>query len=88
MRLNKVTTYVCGAVCFVSMGLVTAYGLAQKTEKVEWLGWVMVAKPSTSLDPRIQMKKTYDALVREDIEIQYFGHFLSERGERMRPQTG
>jgi hypothetical protein len=33
------------------------------------LGWIEVAKPSTSPDPRIHMKKTYDSLVREDIEV-------------------
>ena len=50
MKLKKGTTYVCVAVCIVSLVFVTGYGLAQKAEKVEWLGWVAVAKPSTSPD--------------------------------------
>jgi hypothetical protein len=69
MKLNKATTYAFVAVLCVSMVFVTGYVLAQKAEKVEWLGWVAVAKPSTSPDPRIQMKKSYDSVVREDIEI-------------------
>ena len=69
MKLKKVTTYVCIAVFFVSMVFIAGYVLAQKTENVEWLGWVEVAKPSSSPDPRIHMKKTYDTFVREDIEI-------------------
>ena len=69
MKLKKATMYVVVAVFFVSMVFVTGYVLAQKTEKVEWLGWIQVAKPSTSPDPRIHAKKTYDVLVREDIEV-------------------
>ena len=51
------------------MVCVIGYGLAQKAAKVEWLGWVVVTKPSTSPDPRIHMQKSYDSLAREDIEI-------------------
>jgi hypothetical protein len=69
MKLKKATTYVFVTVLFVSMAFITGYVTAQKTEKVEWLGWIQVAKPSTSPDPRIHMKKTYDSLVREDIEV-------------------
>ena len=69
MKLKKAATYVCVAVFFVSMGFVTRYVLAQKAENVEWLGWIQVAKPSTSPDPRIHTKKTYDSFVREDIEV-------------------
>jgi hypothetical protein len=69
MKLKKVTTYVCIPVFFVSMVFIARYVLAQKTENVEWLGWVEVAKPSASPDPRIHMKKTYESLVREDIEL-------------------
>ena len=69
MKLNKATTYAFVTVLFVSMAFITGYVTAQKTEKVEWLGWIQVAKPSTSPDPRIHMKKTYDSLVREDIEV-------------------
>jgi hypothetical protein len=69
MKLKNATTYVFVAVFCVSLVFVTGYVLAQKAEKVEWLGWVMVAQPSTSPDPRIHTKKTYDSLVREDIEI-------------------
>lgn len=69
MKLKKVTIYVFIAVFFVSMVFIVGYVLAQKTENVEWLGWVEVAKPSSSPDPRIHMKKTYDSFVREDIEI-------------------
>jgi len=69
MKLTKVTTYVCITVFFVSMVFIVRYVRAQKTENVEWLGWIEVAKPSTSPDPRIHMKKTYDAFVREDVEV-------------------
>jgi len=69
MKLKKATISVCVAVFFVSMVSLAEYVLAQKAENVEWVGWIMVAKPSTSPDPRIQMKKTYDAFVREDIAI-------------------
>ena len=69
MKLTKVTTYVCITVFFVSMVFIVRYVRAQKTENVEWLGWIEVAKTSTSPDPRIHMKKTYDAFVREDIEV-------------------
>src|ERR1700757_2026285 len=69
MKLTKVTAYVCIAVFFVSMAFIVRYVRAQKIENVEWLGWIEVAKPSTSPDPRIHMKKTYDAFVREDIEV-------------------
>jgi hypothetical protein len=69
MKLKKATTSVFVTVFFVSMAFIAGYVTAQKTEKVEWLGWIQVAKPSTSPDPRIHMKKTYDSLVREDIEV-------------------
>ena len=69
MKLKKATTSVFVTVFFVSMAFIVGYVTAQKTENVEWLGWVQVAKPSTSPDPRIHMKKTYDSLVREDIEV-------------------
>jgi hypothetical protein len=69
MKLNKATIYVIVTVFFVSMAFIAGYVTAQKTEKVEWLGWLAVAKSSTSPDPRIHMKKTYDSLVREDIEV-------------------
>jgi hypothetical protein len=69
MKRKKAATYVCVAVFFVSMAFIARHVTAQKTEKVEWLGWVQVAKPSSSPDPRIHTKKTYDAFVREDIEI-------------------
>jgi hypothetical protein len=69
MKLNKATIYVIVTVFFVSMAFIAGYVTAQKTEKVEWLGGLAVAKPSTSPDPRIHMKKTYDSLVREDIEV-------------------
>jgi len=69
MKLNKATMYVFVAVFFVSMVYIVGHVWAQKTEHVEWLGWVQVAKPSSSPDPRIHTKKTYDALVREDIEV-------------------
>jgi hypothetical protein len=63
MQLNKATTYVFVTVFFVSMAFIAGYVTAQKTEHVEWLGWIEVAKPSTSPDPRIHMKKTYDSLL-------------------------
>jgi hypothetical protein len=69
MKLNKATIYVFIAVFFVSMAFIARYVIAQKTDNVEWLGWVQVAKPSSSPDPRIHMRKTYDLFVREDIEI-------------------
>ena len=69
MKLKKATTYVFVAVFFVSIVFIAGYVVAQKTENVEWLGWIQIAKPSTSPDPRIHMNKTYDALVREDIEL-------------------
>ena len=69
MKLKKATTYVFITVFFVSMAFMAGYVTGQKTEKVEWLGWMQVAKPSTSPDPRIHTKKTYESLVREDIEI-------------------
>jgi len=69
MTLKKATIAVCVAVFCVSMVFLARYVLAKKAENVEWLGWVMVAQPSTSPDPRIHMKKSYDSFVREDIEI-------------------
>ena len=69
MKLKKATTSVFVTVFFVSMAFIAGYVTAQKTENVEWWGWIAVAKPSTSPDPRIHMKKSYDSLVREDIEI-------------------
>ena len=69
MKLKKVIDYVFIVVFLVSMVVIVRYVLAQNTENVEWLGWVEVAKPSSSPDPRIHMKKTYDSFVREDIEI-------------------
>ena len=69
MMRKKTTTSVFVTVFFVSMAFMAGYVTAQKTENVEWLGWVQVAKPSSSPDPRIHMKKTYDSLVREDIEV-------------------
>jgi hypothetical protein len=69
MTLNKATTSVFVTVVFVSLAFMAGYVTAQKTEHIEWLGWVMVAKPSTSPDPRIHTNKTYDSLVREDIEV-------------------
>ena len=69
MKIKKATMYVFVAVFFVSMAFIAGYVTAQKTEHVEWLGWLQVAKPSCSPDPRIHTKKTYDALVREDIEV-------------------
>jgi hypothetical protein len=69
MKFKKATTSVFVTVFFVSMAFIAGYVTAQKTENVEWLGWVQVAKPSSSPDPRIHMKKTYDSLVREDIEV-------------------
>ena len=61
MKLNKATAYICVAVFAVSMVWIIGYGVAQKAEKVEWLGWIQVAKPSTSPDPRMHMKKSYDS---------------------------
>jgi hypothetical protein len=58
MKPKKATTYVFVAVFFVSMAFIARHVTAQKTEKVEWLGWVQIAKPSSSPDPRIHMKKT------------------------------
>ena len=69
MKLKKATTYVFVTVFFVSMAFMAGYVTAQKTEKVEWWGWIQVAKPSTSPDPRIHTNKTYDPFVREDIEV-------------------
>jgi hypothetical protein len=69
MQRNKATIYVFVTVFFVSLAFLAGYVTAQKTENIEWLGWIAVAKPSTSPDPRIHMKKTYDSLVREDIEV-------------------
>jgi hypothetical protein len=51
------------------MAFIAGYVTAQKTDNVEWLGRVQVAKPSSSPDPRIHLQKIYDSLVREDIEI-------------------
>ena len=69
MKLKKATTSIFVTVFFVSMAFLAGYVTAQKTEKVEWLGWLAVAKSSTSPDPRIHTNKTYDSLVREDIEV-------------------
>ena len=69
MKLKQATTSVFVPVFFVSLAFMAGYVTAQKTDKVEWLGWIQVAKPSTSPDPRMHMNKTYDALVREDIEV-------------------
>ena len=69
MKLNKATTSVFVTVFFVSIAFIAGYVTAQKTENVEWLGWIQVAKPSASPDPRIHTKKIYDSLVREDIEV-------------------
>lgn len=45
--------------------------LGQKTEHVEWLGWLVVATPSTSPDPGIHVGKRplYDLFARDDIEL-------------------
>jgi hypothetical protein len=55
----------------LSLALTGGYVLAQKTEHVEWLGWVVVAKPSTSPNPGIHVGKRplYDHLTRDDIEL-------------------
>ena len=63
MKRKKATTSVFVTVFFVSMAFIAGYVTAQKTENVEWLGWLAVAKPSTSPDPRIHTNKTYDSLV-------------------------
>jgi hypothetical protein len=39
MQLKKTTTYIFVTVFFVSMAFIAGYVTAQKTEKVEWLGW-------------------------------------------------
>jgi hypothetical protein len=55
----------------LSLTLTGGYVLAQKTEHVEWLGWPVVATPSTSPDPGIHVgkKPLYDQLTRDDIEV-------------------
>jgi hypothetical protein len=55
----------------LSLTFTGGYVLAQKTEHVEWLGWLVVAKPSTSPDPGIHVGKRplYDHLTRDDIEL-------------------
>ena len=55
----------------LSLALTGGYGLAQKPDHVEWLGWLVVAQPSTSPDPGIQVgkKPLYDQLTRDDIEV-------------------
>ena len=57
MKLYKATMYVFVAVFFVSMVYIVGHVWAQKTDNVEWLGWIQVAKPSSSLDPRIGLRE-------------------------------
>jgi hypothetical protein len=47
------------------------YVQSQQTEHVEWLGWLVVATPSTSPDPGIHVGKRplYDQFARDDIEV-------------------
>jgi hypothetical protein len=42
MKLKKATTSVFVTVFFVSMAFIAGYVTAQKTENVEWLGWLAV----------------------------------------------
>jgi hypothetical protein len=55
----------------LSLAFTGGYVLAQKTEHVAWLGWLIVARPSTSSDPGIHVGKRplYDQLTRDDIEL-------------------
>jgi hypothetical protein len=55
----------------LSLALAAGYVAAQKTDRVEWLGWPVVATPSTSPDPGIHVGKRplYDHLTRDGIEV-------------------
>jgi hypothetical protein len=55
----------------LSLALTGRSVLGRKTEHVEWLGWLIVAHPSTSPDPGIHVGKgpLHEQLTRDDIEV-------------------
>ena len=69
-RFTTFFLYALLALSLVSVAWTAGYVLAQKTDKVEWLGWAVVGQPSTSPDPGIYGKRPPpERRVREDIEL-------------------
>ena len=69
-RFTTFFLYALVALFLISVAWTAAYVLAQHTDNVEWLGWVMVGQPSTSPNPGIYGKRPPpERRVREDIEL-------------------
>jgi hypothetical protein len=68
---TPVLPYALILLSLLSLAFTGGHVLGQKTEHVEWLGWPVVAHPSTSPDPGIHGGKRplYDQLTRDDIEL-------------------